>query len=181
MAGRGPMRSHGRMHRVVSRRFDFAESRVLRAINVGACGATMSLVAWLPISFPPRASLATVVVALGARALARARESIVGMVVRSDGSVVALRSDGRAIAGTLAAGSVAFPAFATIVWRAEGERRTRCVAVPADALSREAHRTLRVLLRYATSGVEAEAPASQARASISRALSLFGWPARRWR
>lgn len=175
------MRSDEPMRRVVSCRFDFADSRALRAFITGACTATLPLVTLLPLSFPLRTSLAALVVALGAQALARAGESIVGMVVRSDGSVVALSADGRAIPGALAAGSVVFPAFATIVWRAEGDRRTRSRAVPADAVSREAHRTLRVLLRYATSGVEAGAPASQARASISRALSLFGWPARRWR
>ena len=169
------------MHTVASHRFDFAESRALRAFIVGACAATLPLVACLPLPFPLRASLAALVVALGVRALDRARGSIVGMVVRSDGSVVALRADGRAIPGALAAGGVVFPSFATIAWRAEGERRTRSRAVPADALSREAHRTLLVPLRYAPREIEADAPASQARASISRALSLFGWPARRWR
>ncbi len=169
------------MARVVARRFDFADSRAIGAFVMFACGATAALVAALPLPAGWRGLTAALVIAAGARTLARSREAIVGMVVRSDGTVVALRADGRALAGALADGCVVLPAFAAIAWRATGERRRGLVAVPRDVLAPEAHRALRVMLRYATSGEDAEPPESHARASISRALSFFGWPARRWR
>lgn len=169
------------MQKVVARRFDFADSRAIGAFVMLACVATVALVAGLPLPAAWRGLSAVLVIAAGARALARSRVAIVGMVVRSDGTVVALRADGRALAGALADGCVALPAFAAIAWRATGEWRMGVVAVPRDVLTPEAHRALRVVLRYATSGEDAAPPESHARASISRALSFFGWPARRWR
>lgn len=169
------------MRRIVSRRFDFARSRAARAFVIASHAATLSLVAVLPLDALMRVSIMALVAALGARAWRADRDGLAGMIVRSDGSVVALRGDGRATDGALAEGSVALVSLASIAWRAEGERRTRHASVPFDALRPEAHRDLRVLLRYATSGDEAGLPASQARASISAALSPLGWPARRWR
>jgi len=77
--------------------------------------------------------------------------------------------------------SVAQPRYAAVTWRANGERFKRVESVPWDRLGPGAHRELRVMLRYATSGDEAGVPASHWRASISAALSFFVWPARRWR
>jgi hypothetical protein len=167
------------VRRVASRRFDFARSKASRAFVFASHAATLVLVFALPLDATLCASLALLVVALGAREWRTSRGELAGMVVRSDGSVVALRDDGRAVDGALAEGSVALTALASIAWRAEGERPVRRVSVPFDALRPEAHRELRVLLRYATSGETAETPESQARASISAALSLLGWPARR--
>lgn len=167
------------MRRIASRRFDFLPSRATRAFLIVSHAATLALVASLPLELPMRASLALLTVALGMRAWRAERGGLAGMVVRSDGSVVALGGDGRAIDGALAEGGIALVSLASIAWRAEGERRTRHASVPVDALRPEAHRALRVLLRYATSGEEAGLPASQARASISAALSPLGWLARR--
>ncbi len=167
------------MRRVTSRRFDFAPSEAARAFVVASHAATLALVATLPLDPMLAASLALLVVALGARERRARGWGLAGMVVRSDASVVALCADGRAVDGALAAGGVALPGLASIAWRAEGERRTRRESVPFDALAAERHRELRVLLRYATSGDAAGPPASQARASISAALSALGWPARR--
>ena len=57
-----------------------------------------------------------------------------------------------------------------------------------DMLGREDCRRLRVLLRYGTpaprlrtNGVAADRPSSQARASISAALSTLGWFPSKWR
>lgn len=167
------------MRRVASRRFDFAPSRASRAFVVASHAATVALVAILPLDPLLAASLALLVVALGVREWRACDRGLAGMVVRSDASVVALCADGHAVDGVLAEGGVALPGLASIAWRAEGERWTRRESVPFDALAAERHRELRVLLRYATSGEAAGPPASQARASISAALSAFGWPARR--
>jgi hypothetical protein len=169
------------MRRVVSRRFDFQPSRRTRVFVLASHAATIGLVAILPLDVPLAASTTLLVAALGARAWRDAGEGLAGIVVRSDGSVVALRRDGRAVDGALADGGVALPELAAIAWRAEDERRTRHESVAPDRVGVARHRELRVMLRYATSGDEAEAPASQARASMSAALSALGWPARRWR
>jgi hypothetical protein len=167
------------MRRVAVRRFDFAPSLRARAFVLATHAATIALVTALPLDPPLAGSVALLVVALGAREWRRLDEALAGMVIRSDGSAVALGRDGRVADGALVEGSVALPGLAAIAWHAEGERRRRVESVPADRVARDAHRELRVMLRYATSGVDAPEPASQARASMSAALSALGWPARR--
>lgn len=169
------------MRRWVTRRFDFSPSRAARVFVVVSHGATIGLVVALPLSPLMIASLALLVVALGLRAWRSLDGALAGIVVRSDGTLSALGRDGRAIDGTLADGSVAAPRYAAVAWRADGERSRRVESVPWDRLGAGAHRELRVMLRYATRGEEAGAPASHLRASISAALSALAWPARRWR
>jgi hypothetical protein len=169
------------MRRVASRRFDFAPSRAARRFVVASHGATLALVVAMPLEPGLVASLALLVVALALRAWRAADGALAGMVLRSDASLTALRLDGRAIDGMLGPRSVALPRYAAVAWRVSGERALHVEAVPWDRLGADAHRELRVLLRYATSGEEALSPASQARAWISAALSALAWPARRWR
>jgi len=169
------------MRRVVSRRFDFSRSPATRAFVLVAHAATVGLVVALPLNPLMAASLALLVVALGLKAWRGLDDALAGVVLRSDGTLTALARDGRAIDGTLVAGSVALPRYASIAWRPDGSKGVACESVPADRLPGAAHRELRVLLRYATSGDEASDPASQARASMSAALSALLWPARRWR
>lgn len=165
------------MKRVTSKRFDFAHSRRARAFVLASHGATIVLLLALPLGALFTASAVLLVAAMGAREWRSQARALAGIVVRSDGSMVALCRDGRAVEGVLAEGSIALPALASVAWRAEGGPRARFEAVPDDRLAPDAHRALRVMLRYATSGDEAGEPASQARASISRALSALGWPA----
>ncbi len=169
------------MKRVASRRFDFARSRLARAFVLASHGATIVLLLALPLDAPLAASAALLVAALGAREWHCVEQALAGIVVRSDASVVALCRDGRACEGRLAPGSIALPALAVVAWRREGEPRARIESVPHDRLAADAHRALRSVLRYATSGDDADAPASHARASMSIALSALGWPARRCR
>ena len=169
------------MRRVVSRRFDFSPSPATRAFVLVTHAATIVLVVALPLAVLMAASLVLLVVALGLRTWRGLDGALAGMVVRSDGTLTALARDGRAIGGTLVAGSVALPGYASIAWRADGSRRVACESVAADRVPSAAHRELRVLLRYAISGDEAGDPSSQARASMSAALSALLWPARRWR
>jgi hypothetical protein len=168
------------MRRLATRRFDFADSRLARRFVVATHAATLALVLALPVGALLGASLALLVVALGLRAWRSLDGALAGIVVRSDATVTALRRDGRSVDGTLARGSVARARYAAVSWRATGERRVHVESVPWDRLGDAAHRELRVMLRYASSADDAERPASQARASISAALSAFGWPARRW-
>lgn len=169
------------MRRVVSHRFDFADARGWRRAVAVAHGATAALVATLPLDAPLTLSLVLLVVGLGLRASRGPGDGCAGMVLRSDGSLVALTVDGRAIDGRLVAGSVALPGYAAIAWRADGERRTRTCAVPAGRLPPDEARVLRVWLRYATSGEHAGLPASQARASTIAPLSALVRPASRCR
>lgn len=167
------------MRRVASRRFDFSPSLAVRRFVLASHAATAALIVALPLDPLMAWSLVMLIAALGLRAWRSLERGLAGMVIRSDATLIALARDGRAIEGALAPGSVALPRYAAIAWRKDGERRVRCEGVPADRLTAEAHRELRVLLRYATSGDEAGFPASQARASISAALSALVWPARR--
>ena len=169
------------MRRSTSRRFDFAESRGSRTFVIVSHAATAALVVVLPLAPLMSASLVLLVVALGLRAWRGLDRALAGIVLRSDATVTALRADGRAIEGTLATGSIVRAGYAAIAWRANGERRARVECVPWDRAAPPAHRELRVMLRYAISGEVAGRPASQARPSISAALSALAWPARRWR
>lgn len=169
------------MRRVVSRRFDFVPSLASRRFVLASHALSAALVVALPLDGLMTASLVLLVVALGMRTWRGLERAMAGIVIRSDGTLTALARDGRAIDGALAPGSVALPHHAAIAWRGEGSALARCESVPADRLPAEAHRELRVLLRYATRGDEAALPASQARASTSAALSALVWPARRWR
>ena len=167
------------MRRLATRRVDFAPSRAARVFLLASHAATVALVVALPLAPLMIASLALLIVALGLRAWRSLDAALAGIVVRSDGTLSALGRDGRAVDGRLAEGSVAAPRYAAMTWRADGERFKRVESVPWDRLGASAHRELRVMLRYATSGDEAGAPASHLRASINTALSAFGWPARR--
>jgi hypothetical protein len=169
------------MKRVASHRFDFGRSRLARAFVLVSHGATTVLLLALPLDAALVASTALLVAALGAREWRCLDQALAGIVVRSDASAVALCRDGRACEGRLVSGSIALPALAVVAWRREGDRRVRFENVPRDRLAPDGHRALRAMLRYATSGDDADAPASHARASMSIALSALGWPARRCR
>ena len=169
------------MRRLATRRFDFAPSRAARIFVFGSHAATLALVVALPLDPLMIASLALLVVALGLREIRTLDGALAGIVLRSDATLTALACDGRAIEGVLAEGSVAQPRYAAVTWRANGERFKRVESVPWDRLGPGAHRELRVMLRYATSGEDAVTPTSHLRASISAALSALAWPARRWR
>ncbi len=170
------------MKRVASRRFDFARSRLARAFVLASHGATIVLLLALPLDAPLAASAALLVAALGAREWRCLEQALAGIVVRSDASVVALCRDGRACEGRLSRRDRS--RCRRSPWLPGGGRASGgcgSKALPRDRLAPDAHRALRAVLRYATSGDDADAPASHARASMSIALSALGWPARRCR
>ncbi len=70
--------------------------------------------------------------------------------------------DGRLVAGHVRSASYVSSALTAIVWRPDGARFSRAVLVLPDMLPPDHFRRLRILLRYARSGVAHDAPASQA-------------------
>lgn len=161
------------MRRVVVRRFDFARSWRGRVALAALHVATVALVAALPIDPAQAVFGAWLAFAAGVRAIVAFDGATVGLIVRSDATLVALGADGRARSGRLVGGSVVLPGYVAVVWRPDGERGSRTIRVPADRLSSAAMRELRVFLRYATNGEDAGAPESHARASTSAPLSGF--------
>ncbi len=135
----------------------------------GTCAITVVLVALLPLGFALRAWLVVLIASLAARMW---RERLpVGLIVRLDGSLALLDSDGSSVEAVLLNGGyLGFP-FTSIICRPLGGRRTRTVAILPDMLSAEDYRRLRVRLHYARSDDDAGAPLSHARASKSIPLS----------
>lgn len=95
-------------------------------------------------------------------ALRRSPHVVVALHLRGDRLVVVRHGDGRLVAGHVRSASHVAAALTTVVWRADGERFSRAILVLPDMLPADSFRRLRVLLRYARSGVAQGAPASQA-------------------
>ena len=70
--------------------------------------------------------------------------------------------DGRRLLGSLREDSYIGARITTLVWRADGTRRSRSVLILPDMLPAEDFRRLRVLMRYARSDATDAAPASHA-------------------
>ena len=160
------------MRRTPPLRVDFAPSGLRSCWVWTSHGATGLLFALLPVSLPMRAFALLLVVALALRA-ARS-DGPAGLVVRIDGTLVILERDGHATEAVLAAGGYTGAFVTTILMRENDTRRRRTCLVLPDMLPAADFRRLRVRLRYAISVEEAGAPASQACASTSAALSPFG-------
>lgn len=78
-------------------------------------------------------------------------------------SIIVVRSgDDRLVAEHVRDASYVGSRITTIVWRPDGAKRSRAIWVLPDMLSPENYRRLRVMLRYARSGVAQEASASHA-------------------
>ena len=88
--------------------------------------------------------------------------AVVEMLVSTDAVIVARLRDGRLVAGHVRSSSFVHPWLTTIVWRPDGSRLSRSVAIVPDMLDPDDFRRLRVMLRYGRSDVSAGAPASQA-------------------
>jgi len=96
---------------------------------------------------------------LGLRSGARA---VVALHLGADRMLVVRHGDGRLVAGHLRSATYVAATLTTIVWRPDGAWRSRAILVLPDMLPAEDFRRLRILLRYARSGVAQGAPASQA-------------------
>ena len=131
--------------------------------------AAVSGAAVLVLSVPTIAHLVTGL-ALGGWALLQCRvhawrtspRAVVEVMLASDAVVVVRYRDGRLVAGHVRSASFVHPWFTSIVWRPDGARFSRSVALLPDMLGLDEFRRLRVLLRYGRREVTAGAPASQA-------------------
>lgn len=148
-------------------RVPLRRSRTLALAIVGV--AVLATGSWLAIDAPwwSKAAVASVVTgwtiaALRQHALRIARSSVVEVLL-SDDAVVVVRTRGdRLVAGHVREASFVHPWLTTIVWRPDGARFSRSLAIVPDMLDVDDFRRLRVLLRYGRREVTADAPASHA-------------------
>ena len=94
--------------------------------------------------------------------LRRGRRSISALRLNGQRVVEVETVDGVRTLGSLRDDSYVGARLTTLVWRAEGTRRSRSVLILPDMLPAEDFRRLRVLMRYARSDATEEAPASHA-------------------
>lgn len=136
------------------------------AIGVSAL-ATLVLVLCLPVSPGLHALGCGIVLAwawdtfrtIGLRSGAR---TVVSVHLGADRLVIVREAGGRVVAGHLRSATYVAASLTTIVWRPDGAWRSRAVLVLPDMLPAEDFRRLRILLRYARSGVAEGKPLSQA-------------------
>jgi toxin CptA len=105
------------------------------------------------VSLPIKALVSLLVVAslvfhVRRDAMLRARNSVTGVLLKDDGSVEVTFADGTTAVGMRMRGSFVHPWFTSIVWRPDGARLSRIIAVWADSLPRDQFRELRVWLRW---------------------------------
>jgi hypothetical protein len=152
-------------------RIDLDISRRQRAALVLGGLATAGMALAVPL---PTGVLPFLLLWIGA-VCARAWQHLppAALVVRLDATLVLLWRNGTAVNATLCNGGYLGAALTTILWKEEGRRRRQTLLVTPDMLCADAFRQLRTHLRYASSGVDQDAPASQACASTSAALSVL--------
>jgi len=136
------------------------------AIGVAAL-ATLTLVLCLPLSSAWHAVACGVVLAWAwdlfrRLALRAGPRGVIGVHLGADRLLVVREAGGRLLAGHLRSATYVASTLTTIVWRPDGTWRSRAILVLPDMLPAEDFRRLRILLRYARSGVAQGAPASQA-------------------
>lgn len=95
-------------------------------------------------------------------ALRAGSAGVVALHLGADRLVVVRHVDGRSVAGHLRTATYVSALVTSVVWRPDGAWRTHAILVLPDMLPPEDFRRLRILLRYARSGVAEGAPASQA-------------------
>jgi hypothetical protein len=129
--------------------------------------ATCVVVATLPL--PPLVPLLASVVAatwafdrISVVGLRRGARAVRALELRGDLSVIVAFGDGAAAAGRVRPASYVGARLSTIVWRPYGRWRSRSILILPDMLAPDDFRRLRVLLRYARSGVAHASPASHA-------------------
>ena len=134
-------------------RLSFAASRHLAWLLALAHGVGMTaawIVAW-PLWF--KTLIAAAVIASGVFHLRRdalllSPGSVVSALLKGDGSIEVTLRNGAAIPGRQIPGSFVHTWFTTILWRAEGARFSRPIAVLPDSLPAEQFRELRVWLKW---------------------------------
>ena len=135
------------------------------AIGVGTL-ATLVVVLMLPLEPWLHGAVCAVVLAWAWVAFERIAvrsipDAVVQLRLAPDLMIVVTRGDGRRVAGHVRSSTCVSAAVTSIVWRPDGARWSRSILVLPDMLPPDDFRRLRVMLRYARSGLEQEAPANQ--------------------
>jgi len=141
-------------------------SRLVGAAVGVATLATMVVVLVLPLeSWQHAAGCAAVLgwawLAFTRVALRRGAGTVTELRLAPDLVLVVNRGDGRLVAGHVRSSTYVSASLTSIVWRPDGARWSRSVLIVPDMLPAEEFRRLRVMLRYARSGLAQDAPASQ--------------------
>lgn len=129
--------------------------------------ATLAVVLVLPLLPWQHAAACAVVLARAWVAFQRIAvratpDAAVHLRLGPDLLIVVTRGDGRLAGGRVRPSTCVSAALTSIVWRPDGARFSRSILVLPDMLPPDDFRRLRVLLRYARSGLAQDAPASQA-------------------
>ena len=128
--------------------------------------ATAALVAWLPLAAWLRAAAVIVIGFHSLLALRWATRSASGswimMKVAADRRTTMTTRDGRSIEGMVLAETYVGESLTSIVWRPDGARRSRAVALLPDMMPREDLRRLRVILRYSQASGDDSVPQDHA-------------------
>lgn len=153
-------------------------SRIAVAAIVLVATSTLAVILTLP--FPPWV-FGLALIALAGWAAHRIRNvglrrdgrSVAAVRLDNDRAIEIESVDGTRVRGSLRDISYVGARWTTLVWRVEGERRSRSLLILPDMLPAEDFRRLRVLMRYGRSDVTGGAPASHASASINAPLSAL--------
>ncbi|MFO1305730.1 MAG: protein YgfX [Burkholderiales bacterium] len=142
-------------------------SRLAGACIGVATLATLAVVLTFPVSPWQHAGLCAAVlasawVAFERIAARRTPDAVIEVRVAHDLLIVVMRRDGRLVAGRVRPSTCVSSALTSIVWRRNGAWLSRTILVLPDMLPPEDFRKLRVMLRYARSGLAQDAPASHA-------------------
>lgn len=142
-------------------------SRVAGVVTCTAALATLALVLTLPVASLLHAIACAIVLVwtwgtFHGVALRAGARGVVGVHLGADRVIVVRHGDGRVVAGHLRSATCVTASLTAIVWRPDGARRSRAILVLPDMLPADDFRRLRILLRYARSGVAQGAPASHA-------------------
>jgi hypothetical protein len=141
-------------------------SRVIGAGIGVATLATLIVVLLLPLAGWQHAVTCALVLAWSYAAfryaaVRRAPDAITELRLAPDLVLVVHRNDGLLVAGHVRSSTYVSSWLTSIVWRPDGARLSRACLVVPDMLPAEDFRRLRVMLRYARSGLQQEEPLSQ--------------------
>jgi hypothetical protein len=166
MARIRPLACNARMRRPPVVQVSLGPSRSAGATIGVATLATLVVVLLLPVDAWLHLALCAVVLAWAWVAFERVAvratpDAVVHLRLGSDLFIVVTRGDGRLVAGRVRPATCVSAALTSIVWRPDGAMRSRSILVLPDMLPPDDFRRLRVMLRYARSGMEQGAPANQ--------------------
>jgi hypothetical protein len=128
--------------------------------------ATLVVVLHLPVAPWQHGAICAVVlawawVAFERTAVRSTPDAVVQLRLAANLLIVVTRGDGRLVAGHVRSRTCVTASLTSIVWRPDGARWSRSILVLPDMLPPDDFRRLRVMLRYARSGLAQSAPASQ--------------------